>query len=420
MRMALRALISILSLSLLSGAVAQTQSASVSDIGVGYDGERTRVVIDADHDLDYSQFALVNGGLRYVLDFDRLSWNLPGQAAHQGEGEGAGGIQRYRFAHNSAETSRLVFDLDEPLLLESAFTMTPGAGESQYRIVIDFRPTDLPTFESIRPRSDIAAAPVTRAVEERLPAMPEPTEISSSVSPAVSLSRHVVVIDPGHGGRDPGASGILGTREKDVNLDAALVLRDLLEASSKYNVVLTRESDEYVEHNKRIEIARNAGADIFLSIHADAAGSRAVAGASVYTLSRAGDARIERVSLENGWTIPLETEPVGEAARSILEDFVTRETLTKSGMFADLLIPELEEVGPILRNSHRQANFYVLLAPDVPAVLLEIGFLTNPNDERRLSSDEGINSSMGAVQRAIDAYFAQEGLTTAQYMTRAG
>ena len=89
-------------------------------------------------------------------------------------------------------------------------------------------------------------------------------------------------------------------------------------------------------------------------------------------------------------------------------------------MFADLLIPELEEVGPILRNSHRQANFYVLLAPDVPAVLLEIGFLTNPNDERRLSSDEGINSSMGAVQRAIDAYFAQEGLTTAQYMTRAG
>ena len=205
-----------------------------------------------------------------------------------------------------------------------------------------------------------------------------------------------------------------------MNLDAALALRDLLEDSGKYDVVLTRETDEYVEHNKRIEIARNVGADIFISIHADAAGSRAVSGASVYTLSRAGDARIERVSLENGWTIPLETEPVGDAARSILEDFVTRETLTKSGMFADLLIPELEQVGPILRNSHRQANFYVLLAPDVPAVLLEIGFLTNPNDERRLSSEEGISTSMEAVHRAIDAYFVQEGQTMAQYMTRAG
>ena len=420
MQTGLRTLLSFLCFCLLFGAVAQAQTVTVSDVRVGYDGERTRVVINADRDLDYSQFALVNGGLRYVLDFDRLNWNLPGQSAHQGEGEGAGGIQRYRFAHNSAETSRLVFDLDEPLLLESSFTMTPGAGESDYRIVIDFQPTDLSTFESIRPRSSEAAAPVTLTIEDRVPAMPEPTVISSRSGPEVTSSRHIVVIDAGHGGRDPGAIGILGTREKDVNLDAALALRDLLEDSGKYDVVLTRETDEYVEHNKRIEIARNVGADIFISIHADAAGSRAVSGASVYTLSRAGDARIERVSLENGWTIPLETEPVGDAARSILEDFVTRETLTKSGMFADLLIPELEQVGPILRNSHRQANFYVLLAPDVPAVLLEIGFLTNPNDERRLSSEEGISTSMEAVHRAIDAYFAQEGQTMAQYMTRAG
>lgn len=400
-----------------AGMSASARTAEVRNVQVGYDGERTRVVIDATTDLDFSQFPLSAGGMRYVLDFDRLVWAIPGKDAGQGEGEGAGGIQRFRFAHNSPTTSRLVFDLDQPLIFDSTFTMAPGAGNKLYRIVIDFRDTDFETFKSIRPRSPSSAIVSDRSADVRLPAIGPlaPENTAEAVS-----RKYVVVIDPGHGGKDPGAHGIKGTWEKDVVLKAAKDLRDRLVQSGKYEVVLTRETDVFVDHDRRIEIARAAGADIFLSMHADAAGNRAVAGASVYTLSAAGDRRVERMIDEKGWSIPLEIEPTGEEAKEILEILTTRETLTKSATFANLLIPQLEEVGPILRNSHRQANFAVLLAPDVPAVLLEVGFLTNPNDENRLNSDIGIARAMAAVKKSIDLYFEQERQVMASYQSNAG
>lgn len=403
----------------LNAASADTRP-EISNIRIGYDGERTRVVIDATRDLDFSQFALSSGGMRYVLDFDRLDWRLPDQAAHQGEGDGAGGIQRFRYAHNSPTTSRLVFDLDEPLIFESSFTMAPAQTGGTYRIVIDFQPTDLNTFKSIKPRSPNRAVvkPAEVSTPVILPAR-SPAVEPQLPSPGVS-DKYIVVIDAGHGGRDPGAQGIKGTREKDVNLAAALKLRQLLEASGRYDVVLTRESDVLIDHEERIEIARNANADIFISIHADAAGNRAVSGASVYTLSAAGDKRVDRLIDDKGWSTPLEVEPAGDAAKDILQDFIQRETLTKSSSFADILIPELEKVGPILRNSHRQGNLAVLLAPDVPAVLLEVGFLTNPNDEKRLISQEGLSLSMEAVKSAIDIYFKREEQIMAQYISNAG
>ena len=155
MKLYLRALFAIVSiiaaLNFLSLPSAGQERAEIRNVQVGFDGDRTRVVIDATDDLDYSQFALSNGGLRYVLDFDRLDWAIPDQAAHQGEGRGAGGIQRFRFAHNSPTTSRLVLDLDEPLVLDSSYTMEPTRRSGLYRIVLDFRSVDLDTFRGIRP-----------------------------------------------------------------------------------------------------------------------------------------------------------------------------------------------------------------------------------------------------------------------------
>ncbi|MAK62096.1 MAG: N-acetylmuramoyl-L-alanine amidase [Ponticaulis sp.] len=397
----------------LFGGAASAGSAEIRNVHIGFDGDRTRVVIDANQDLDFRQLALSSGGIRYVLDFDRLTWALPDLAAHQGEGYGAGDIQRFRYAHNSPTTSRLVFDLERPLILESSFTITPSSGTDLYRIVLDFRETDMQTFKRVRPLglancggdSDTGAASAAPVLP--LARAPEPP-------------KYVVVIDAGHGGKDPGAEGIRGTFEKDVNLNAARQLRDVLIASGDYEVVMTRDSDVYVDHDNRIEVARAAKADIFISIHADAAGNRAVSGASVYTLSTAGDARVEKMIDQKGWSIPLEVEPSGQAAKDILQDLVARETLTKSAQFADILIPQLEKVGPILRNSHRQANFYVLLAPDVPAVLLEVGFLTNPNDENRLISETGLSDAVGAVKRAIDLYFEREEQVMAAFETNAG
>ena len=383
---------------------AQT-SIEVRNILVGYDGLRTRVVIEANRDTDFSQFALTSGGLRYVLDFERLSWALPAEVSQKGEGDGAGGIQRFRFAHNSPTTSRLVFDLDEPMLLVSSFTIPPSDPKTPVKIVLDFEPTDLETFKAVRQKSvEPVAAEELDNTSVRLPA-----SIETTVRTFEKREKYIVVLDAGHGGKDPGTLGSRGTQEKDVVLRGVLLLKDMLEATGRYDVVLTRDTDILVDHERRIEIARDAGADIFISFHADAAGSRDVSGASVYTLSSAGEKRVDAMISQKGWTIPLEIEPAGDAARDILQDFVTRETLTKSGLFAEILIPELEEVGPILRNSHREANFFVLLAPDVPAVLLEIGFLTNLNDEQRLVSETGLKRTMTAVADAIDLYFEREG-----------
>lgn len=396
-----------------STGAAFADTAEIRNVHVGFDGERTRVVIDANQDLDFKQLALSTGGIRYVLDFDRLTWAIPNLAAHQGEGFGAGDIQRFRFAHNSQSTSRLVFDLERPLLLESSFTITPPPGGDLYRIVLDFHETDLETFKKVRPLG-LAARPSFDDLKDV-----NVSEIISQPAQA-KKTKHVVVIDAGHGGRDPGAIGIRKTNEKDINLKAAILLRDDLLATGKYEVVMTRDRDVYIDHDGRIEIARAAMADIFISIHADAAGNRAVSGASVYTLSSAGDARVEEMIDEKGWSIPLEVEPSGQAAKDILEDLVARETLTKSAQFADILIPELESAGPILRNTHRQGNLYVLLAPDVPAVLLEIGFLTNPNDENRMLSPTGLSDAMSAVKRSIDAYFDREEKIMAAFETNAG
>lgn len=416
----LMAVASLLTAVVFSGVAATAQSGiEVRDVRVGFDGDRTRVVIDATADLDYSQFALSTGGLRYVLDFDRLVWALPDHAAHQGEGRGAGGIQRFRYAHNSETTSRLVFDLDQPLVLESSYTMEPTRQNGVYRIVLDFRPVDLDTFRSVRPSGPWSGETDVADVEvDTVARVPDLRGGRGDIAPVPE--RHVVVIDPGHGGRDPGTQGGAGTIEKSVVLRGALILRDILEQTGRYEVVLTRDSDDYVDHDRRIEIARAAEADIFISLHADAAGSRSVAGASVYTLSTAGDARMEQMRERMGWNIPMEIDPVDPATQDILENLVERETLTRSAAFADILIPELEAVGPILRNTHRQANFYVLLAPDVPAVLLEVGFLTNSNDERRLSSGQGLTRAMQAVGRAIDTYFDREEQALARYYSNGG
>ena len=222
----------------------------------------------------------------------------------------------------------------------------------------------------------------------------------------------MIVVDAGHGGRDPGAIGVNGRYEKDIVLQTALQLGRLLEADERYDVRLTREDDRYIEHEDRVSSARDWGGDLFISIHADAAANSEVTGASVYTISSRGERRIEGTAMQNGWEIPLETGAPSEV-NDILEDLVLRETKSNSAIFAEFLVPELGKAGPLVRNSHRQGNLFVLLAPDVPAVLVEIGFLTNANDAARLSSQSGRQKSAEAIKRSIDAYFDRQNILLA-------
>ncbi|MEL7482225.1 MAG: N-acetylmuramoyl-L-alanine amidase, partial [Pseudomonadota bacterium] len=205
-----------------------------------------------------------------------------------------------------------------------------------------------------------------------------------------------------------------GAVERAIVLSAAHSLKRMLDPNPRYEVHLTRTEDVYVDHEDRVTLARNWGADLFISLHADAAAKPSVMGASVYTISTKGEARIDRTAQQNNWELPIETGEAPDEVTGILEDFLKRETKSNSERFAAMMIPELERAGPLLRNTHRNGNFFVLLAPDVPAVLLEMGFLTNLSDARRLSSEQGRRRVMAAVARSIDAYFDQAELLMAQ------
>ncbi|MEM9225488.1 MAG: N-acetylmuramoyl-L-alanine amidase, partial [Pseudomonadota bacterium] len=234
-------------------------------------------------------------------------------------------------------------------------------------------------------------------------------EDSSIVRPA---PRHKIAIDPGHGGRDPGAPVVTGGEEKSIVLQTSLKLQEFLEKDPRYDVMLTRTKDVYVEHEDRVSMAREWGADLFISVHADAALKPDISGASVYTISTRGERRIEGTAVKYGWEIPIEGA-ANDEVEGILTDLVKRETKSNSAIFADFLVSELAEAGPLLRNTHRQGNLFVLLAPDVPAVLVEIGFLSNKQDARRLKSSTGRRKSAEAIKRAIDTYFDRQELLLA-------
>ena len=222
----------------------------------------------------------------------------------------------------------------------------------------------------------------------------------------------VVAIDPGHGGVDPGTRGRSGVYEKRITLAAARELARQLTATGRYRVVFTRDRDVFVPLPTRVAIARKAGASLFISLHADSIADRKVRGASVYTLSEnASDAESAALAAKENKAdviagIDLSSQVYDPEVANILIDLAQRQTNNDSGVFAETLVPELGTVERLLRKTHRNAGFRVLKAPDVPSVLIEMGYLSNPRDERMLRNPAMRAKLMGAVRRAIDRYFA--------------
>ena len=189
---------------------------------------------------------------------------------------------------------------------------------------------------------------------------------------------------------------------------AARALKTRLERSGRYKVVLTREKDVFLPLETRVRIARQAHADLFISLHADAGGDASLKGVSVYTLSENGSDRVAKKVMARDRSLGEVKLPGKDAAvNSILLDLTQRATRNQSATFAQLLLGEVDDVCTLLRRSHRDAGYVVLLAPDVPAVLLEMGFMTNPEDEALLTDPKRRGAMMNAVGDGIDAYFAE-------------
>lgn len=344
----------------------------------GGDAQRTRVVIDLDAS---TRATVVEAGRdgRLVVDLDDV------RAGRDQNGQGMGLVRAYRVAQVGSR-SRVELALASGVEVERRFLLSPGDGVSHYRYVIDLKATsEVPAAQAMpSPRGSAASAPRNRRGDQR----------------------PLIVIDPGHGGRDPGASG-QQSRESAVTLAAGLALKAELERTGRYRVLMTRQTDVYVGLPRRVEIAREAGADLFISLHADAGNDPATRGASVYTLSEQGAGRaVREFTGRDDWHRDLHLPGQDPSVDRILLDMTQRSTQNRSALFARSLLGEIERTGhPMLRRSHRDAGLAVLLAPDVPAVLLEMGFVTNPEDERILMDERRRGDLMRGVVRGIDTYF---------------
>ena len=354
----------------------------VMRVRFGGDAQRTRVVIDLDR---ASQGNVVQDGAQ-----GRVVLSLSGVGPHLGlGGSGSGLVRGYRVA-GATGASRIELDLAATAEIERRFLLPPGDGVSHYRYVIDLKAT--------------GRAPAAPSHDR---AQPTPSR-TPATPPARGNDRPLIVIDAGHGGRDPGAHGS-HTNESAVTLAAALMLKSELERTGRYRVRLTRENDTYVGLYRRVQVARQADADLFISLHADAGADPATRGASVYTLSEQGAGRaVREFTRGDNWHRSLNLPGRDPSVDRILLDMTQRATQNRSAQFARTLLSHIEQTDqPLLRRSHRDAGLAVLLAPDVPAVLLEMGFITNPEDERALNDERSRRRLMQAVAAGIDRYFRE-------------
>ena len=356
-------------------------------VRLGGDAQQTRLVIDLDQ---AASGRLVSDGAsdgHAVLVLPTVS------AAGGLQGQGQGLVKAWAIDQASGG-ARLQIDLAPDARIKGRFLLPPADGIDHYRYVVDV----------------ISQPGQVRMTSAKASAVPVGLKLRPQILPAmvhaapISLKK-VIVIDPGHGGHDPGASGAQGF-EKDVNLAAALALKDRLERSSHYQVVLTRTDDTYVPLDQRVRIAQRAGADLFISLHSDSGGDANVRGASVYTLSDKASNRAARFVKQDDWF--MKASLTGDrGVQDILFDLTQRNTKNRSAAFASTLVSHIDGKAPLLRRSQRDAGFMVLLAPDVPAVLLEMGFVSTAEDEAFLRDPAERKRLMGSVGDAIDDYFAE-------------
>lgn len=394
----------ILTLLAVPGAIIAADNA-VTNIRIGDHGDRTRVVIESDNPVKYQIFTL-STPYRLVVDLPPVDWRVPeGTASAKG-----GVVDGLRFGAFDRGTGRLVLDLSGPAEVARAFALEPAGPGSPHRLVVDLDRVTVERFAETAPPPppDSAPAPPLRPrPPQEQAALPSSPAAASRVTPPPE--KPTIVIDPGHGGVDPGAIGKSGTKEKHVTLAMAKELAEALRATGRYNVALTRETDVFIRLQDRVHRARQAGADLFISVHADSHPKTSTKGLSIYTLSeKASDREAERLAhrenkadLIAGMDLSTESPDV----TGILIDLAQRETMNMSARFAGFAVNELADKVTVLNRTHRFAGFVVLKAPDVPSILVELGYLSNPQEEDKLGDRRYRARIEAALVKAVDRYF---------------
>ena len=379
---------------------------------VGGDGNRTRFVADISKAVSYSVYVLPDP-YRVIIDMPDMNFDLP-----PGIGKKVRGlVTEYRYGILEPGKSRIVIDTKGPVLIEKSFLVEAQAGQPA-RIVVDIVKTTETAFVQSYNAEQSHAQQEIASLADELPIAPPPTDIiAASAEPEKPIvenkpRRKIIVLDPGHGGIDPGAMSPHGTREKDVVLAFAMSLRKALVSTGKYDVVLTRDDDRFISLKQRVEVARRVNADLFLAIHADTVRGRDARGTTIYTLSdTASDAEAEELAKKENRAdiiggLDLETE--NKEITDILIDLAQRESKNHAVFFSKKAVAQLKPLTLMTGKPMRSAGFMVLKAPDVPSVLIELGYLSSNLDEKLLTSDAWQNKIAHAFAAAVDGYFATE------------
>jgi N-acetylmuramoyl-L-alanine amidase len=415
------------------------------------DEQRTRFVIDISRSVEFAAY-VVPEPYRIVIDLDEVSFKLPmGLGAR-----GLGLVRAYRYGGLNEGRSRIVMDAKGPVLIKKAFLVTPAYGQPA-RIVVDIVPTTPTTFlahyrrqslrnemaEEAKQLADAATHVAAGTTDEETSssagkssanadgsarvdaaparlAMTVPTTSPAAKSgvgalrdpraaPFKKAGVRTIVVDPGHGGIDPGALGKSGTKEKDVVLAFAREVEKQIEDRPGYEVVLTRSGDTFISLRDRVRIARSSRADLFIVVHADAVRNKQVRGATVYTLSeKASDAEAEELAHNENKSDLIAGVDLAEESNEIagiLIDLAQRETRNHAGFFARSVVRELKQATRFTGKPLRSAGFRVLRAPDVPSILLELGYLSHPADESQLKSAAWRRDLARRLVEAVDSYF---------------
>ena len=368
----------------------------IASIRLGNHEDYTRFVLDMSRDVKPRVFILADP-YRVVIDLPEADWNTDRNAGQDGKGL----VRGYRYGLFRPGNSRIVLDMNGPAEVGRIFNLKPANGKG-HRLVLDLKPVPRDVFLS---RAGWPKEPGMHAGSAKNIPLRDTTNERKK-------DRYVVAIDAGHGGIDPGAIGQSGLQEKAISLKVAKRLRDQLVATGRYDVLMTRETDIFHSLRDRVTIARAGRADLFISLHADTIADRSVRGASVYTLSEtASDNEAgELASKENRADIiaGVDTTEVSSEISMILIELSQREAKNRSAHFTELLTRELASETRLLRNTHRYAGFRVLKAPDVPSVLIELGYMSNRQDEQNLRSPDWQRRVAGSISKSVDAYFEAE------------
>ncbi|MBA3446176.1 MAG: N-acetylmuramoyl-L-alanine amidase [Pseudaminobacter sp.] len=360
------------------------------DYKMAGDATRMRIVLNFDREPDPKWF-LLRGPHRLVIDLPETRISADAK-----ELKARGLVKAVRYGILSEHNSRLILTSKGPFAVERLDVLQND--KTGYRMVVDLVAASEREFETaLGVQAQTTGSTETTPKADRL-----------GETAARSERRFTIVIDPGHGGIDGGAEGNNGTVEKAITLAFAFELKAMLDAAGKYAVFMTREKDEFLRLDDRVRIARQHEADLFISVHADTIRLKGIRGATVYTVSdKASDAEAEALAARENLSDRLagiEIEDEDHQVADILFDLIRRETHNFSIRFARSLVGELSTTVDLINNPHRFAGFKVLKAPDVPSVLVELGYLSNPKDEAQLRNPDWRGKAAASIASAIDAF----------------